>query len=195
MLENIYYISGIVLAIIGVFGLAQILLMKRDAKIKYARQSVDNSIRVIERYLYNFVNLHDALYEKLKKENVPEYDGTIENLPDIDLDNLSKRLNYDFHLLFNELEIISASILGGTCDDDFCFRAIGRTYCSAVAINFDILTGLRTSETRFDYYDNTWELFDLWRNRLIKEQYKMEKTKIERQISEIVDRKIEKRTL
>lgn len=70
-------------------------------------------------------------------------------------------MGYDFHITFNELEIISASILGGTCDEDFYYRVIGRIFYLTVASNFDILTVIRTSEVKYDFYDNTWELFDI----------------------------------
>lgn len=189
-LEIAYYISGIIVAIVGTIGLTQLLFARYEAKIRFKRLSIDNSIKVIERY-FSFVHIYDKFCGERVENGIPFYEGTIENHSIcINDEAKSKRFNQDFHIILNELEIICASILGGTCNEKFIFNTIGKTLLGTIASEFDLLMICRDEKELFNYYNNTWNLFNIWRDRYIKLEMINEKQILDNQIAFIKNKKI-----
>jgi len=191
-LETAYYISGIILTVISAIGLFQLVIIKHESTIKFRRQSLDIAIKIVERYLTNYVKISDAFDKECKILKIPPYLGTIKDLPIIDKGILTLRVNssLEWHKIFNELEIISVSVLSGTSDDDFVFKSIGRSFCTGVARNYDILKSIRSWSVPCPYYDNLWELFYIWRAKLLKIELKHQKNKTEDELAKIIEKTI-----
>jgi len=173
-----YYVSCMVIAAAAAIGIWQLFIMKHDIKTRNRRAAMENAIKLIERFHEKFIKVAEELYDNAKKENMPEYKGTIYELPAINIDVLKKRAEISTKLKFykytNELEIIAAGILSGLSDENFVFKIIGRSYCQSVAYYYDILKAWRD----FSGEITIMELFDIWRKRLKKEKLILEKKKL-----------------
>jgi len=183
-----YYVSCMIIAVAATIGIWQLFIMKHDIKTRNRRAAMENSIKLIERFNDKFVKVSDEFYKSEKKENMPEYKGTIEKLPAIDIDVLLKRLkisgNLQFHKYINELEIIAAGILSGLSDEGFAFKIIGKSYCHSVARYYDMFKAWR------DYQGECgciMELFDIWNKRLKKEELILKKKKLSDKQKEIAN--------
>lgn len=189
-LEIAYYISGILLAVVGLIGLSQLWFARHEAKVRFKRISVDNSIKVIERY-YAFVTLYDKFVSEREDKGIPLYKGTIQQ-PEIAIDSQAeyKRTDQGFHIILNELEIICASIMSGSCDEKFIFNSIGKTLLGTIAHEYDLLIWCRNEDEPCNYYNNIYNLFKIWRTRYIKLEMLNEKQILDNQIASIKDKKI-----
>lgn len=180
------YISGVILALVGIVGLLQLWFYKSEVKARFNRLSVDNSIKIQERY-YNMVIMYDEFCERIKKENIPKYKGTIEKpiVGQVFDDNTIKRMENNFHLILNEIELISASILCGTCNGKFIYNCIGKSFLNTVASNFDLLMATRLGNEVNKYYNNTYELFTIWRDKYLEKELNYTKESLEKQIKSL----------
>ena len=183
-----YYVSCMVIAAAAAIGIWQLFIMKHDIKTRNRRAAMENSIKLIERYHEKFTKVADEFYYNAKKENMPQYKGTVYELPEINIDVLKKRseilVKLKFHRYINGLEIIAAGILSGLSDEDFVFKIIGSSYCDSVATYYDIFKALR------DYKGEggcIMELFDIWSKRLKKEKLILEKKKLSGKQKEIAN--------
>lgn len=186
-IEIAYFASGIILGLAGIIGLRQLSLMKFDISTRCRRETMDNSIKIVDRYLDKFVPEYDAFTKQREKEGIPTYGGTIDNLPPINRKELLQRsAKVEFTTIFNELEIISASVMSGLADDDFVYKSIGRSFCGTIAKNHDILSQC----TSGGYYPNTNELFKIWRKRLIKAKLEGKRNECDSILNNINDERI-----
>lgn len=191
-LEIAYYISGIIMAIVGLFGLIQLWLYKSETKTRFKRLSIDNSVKIIEIY-YDFVKDYDTFCYKRIENNIPRYNGTIENpILEFSDEDFYKRMNFHgYHQVFNELDVIAASILCGTSNEKFIYNSIGKTILGTIASDYDLLLALRKSNGANKYYNNISKLFIIWRDKYIKLEMTDKKNNLENQINSIKDIKIQ----
>jgi len=75
--EFAYFLSTIVLAIVAVFGLQQISLVKRDIRLRSDRAAKEKAIEYSHRYLTIFVPLYDECTHDRTKKGIVGYDGPI----------------------------------------------------------------------------------------------------------------------
>ena len=194
----LYYASGIVLAIAAIIGLWQLFILKHDINTRNKRAAMENSIKLIDRYREKLIKISEAIYKFEKEKNVPNYEGTPFELPAIDIDLVTKRMEFLAEAgipgLINESEAFSAAVLSGLSDEEFVFRLIGRPYCNFVAQYYDIFATLQSYSTAKSC---VLELFDMWRKRLIKIRLELEKKElsakqkgVSSQIQDIIDKKI-----
>lgn len=74
-LEILYYISVLVLAIVGVIGLRQIFLVKYDIRTRNLRAANKEAIALIDRYLEKYVAINKKHSLQMEKDNVPNFEG------------------------------------------------------------------------------------------------------------------------
>lgn len=186
-----YYVSCMIIAAAAVIGIWQLFIMKHDIKTRYKRATMENSIKLIDRYYDKGAKISDEVYAKEKSENMPEYNKhrQFESLPAIDDDLLLKRaiisLKTGFPKLANELDTFAVGVLSGLCDEEYVFKTVGRSFCYDVARYYDILKSYNEIMTG---HDCTLELFDIWRKRIIKDKLKFEKEKLSDKQREIIDK-------
>ena len=77
VLELLFFLSGCVLAVAGLFALQQVNLLKADMTIRNERAAKENAILYITRYLSEYVKVDDASYEKYKSKKLSAYSGPI----------------------------------------------------------------------------------------------------------------------
>lgn len=181
---HLYYVSCMIIAAAAAIGIWQLFIMKHDIKTRNRRAAAEYSMQIALRYHEKFMKILDELYYYGKEKNLPEYKGTPEELPDINYATLNKRIeiikNFDFHILLNELEYISAVVLSGLCNEELSFELFGRSLCRNVAKYYDILNPFGSSESYI------MELFEIWRERVKKEKLMSEKKKLSAKQKEIM---------
>lgn len=186
-MEIVYFGSGIILVVIGAISLRQLSLLKYDINTRCRRESMDNSIKIVDRYLDKFVPIYDAIMDKREQEKIPTYAGTYDCLPKSNPKIAAERgIKLNLHVIFNELEVISSSVMSGLADDEFVYNSIGISFCGIVASNYDVLSRF----TPDGYFPNTAKLFEVWRKRLMKTKLEGKKKACDSILGTICDEKI-----
>ena len=210
LLENIYFLSGPILAILGCLIFYQIRLAKKsiglaDQQIKEAkiylrtiskREAAALAAKQVEVFVEKIIPMGNQLYEKKKEIDYPKFSGEIKNftndeIKDWDKDFTScfneKMLKLDFLdiQLTNTLEGFATYFTKGIADEEIAFSSIGSTYCRYVETNYPQISILRGCNNPNKYYNNLIELYIICNSRL--DQYKIEKKqqKIREDINDI----------
>jgi hypothetical protein len=77
LLDAVYDISGIVLAVAAVIGLQQIRVLKKDVKTRNERAAKEKAIEYAGRYLGRYVQLDSEWILKRNAERLPKYEGPV----------------------------------------------------------------------------------------------------------------------
>jgi|SRR5579872_1549453 len=173
--EFAYFLSTIVLAIVAVFGLQQISLVKRDIRLRSDRAAKEKAIEYSHRYLTIFVPLYDECTDDRTKKGIVGYDGpigdsTAGSLGAADQRDALKKMGPVVHFwlpAFNELQSIASAFMVGVADERVGFGIIGRTFCHTVRSNYDFLAAVRREKT-CPYYQSIVDLYQLWAARMSK---------------------------
>jgi len=172
-LELLYFVAGIVVAPAVIYGLQQVKLLKRDIRIRNERASKERAIEFASRYLNVYVKLDASFVRDRMAENLPTYDGKAGNFTSSSIDQRllsTSRKRYGIMSwlpAMNELETISAAFVTGVADEATGFGIIGRTFCSAVRQDYDLICLSRKEVVAtHDYWRNIVELYKIWSPRL-----------------------------
>lgn len=171
-LELIYFISSIVIAVVAVFGVRQLHLLKYDIRSRNKRAALETSVFYVEKYYTVVVPANAEWFEELKKSGAPDYGGSITHLPPIEQEIVLERLGVgELYRYLNAIEMVATGLNSGLCDEDYAFQTISMTFCNTVADVWDIITALRISDkdepNSVTHYSNTVELFERWRARIM----------------------------
>lgn len=189
VLEALYYLSGLALAIIAGIGLKQLALLKQDMDIRNQRASKEGSIRFIDHYYKTFIPKWDGWVSKLEANNIPLYEGTYEHQPTPDPAECKKRLQeLGWHEALNELETVAAGVNSGLADDDLAYEVIGRSFCNGVASFWDILEYIRSVDSK--RYTATVKTFNRWASRMNRESLLQQQSQINAAVAKFPDDKI-----
>ena len=209
VLENLYFISGPVLAGLGFFIFYQVKLAKRsivlaDQQLKDAknylrtiskREAATISAKQIDVFIEKIFPLADKLSAKRKEVDFPKFEGEILNFTnnevfewDVEyrerfLEKISSVDNLDLKLI-NSLEAFSTYFTKGIADEEIAFSSIGRAYCRQVENNYPLIAFLRGNDQPHKYYNNLIELYRIWKSRLEKFQIEVELEKRQENIKE-----------
>ena len=193
--ELVYFGAGICVAIVAIYGLKQLSLLKADMLARSDRAAKEKAIEGSEAYLCSFVPLFNAYYFARSKIGIPTYGGAIgdfspESLPKDAIELCKKRYAVIQWLpAMNRLESIAAGFVTGVADDRTGFEIIGRTYCAAVQSIYDILS-LSRREKSNPYFNNIVRLYLTWAPRLSKAELATAKDDLESRITKIRDLEI-----
>lgn len=195
-LEVLYFLAGVLL--VGGLGLTykQVVLIKKDIRIRNERAAAEKAIEACERYFCSYTPrngkfLDDYLKEKLDSYKGPIGDFSITSIPGNLKAGCLKRYALPSWLpMMNQLESISAFFISGVADECTGFRVIGRTFCGTVESNYDLIAISRQKKEACPYWANTVGLYQLWRPRLTKVEMETAKEALELELSSISDRSI-----
>lgn len=190
LLEIIYYLSGIVLAIGVLIGMIQlkitqkqIALLNKDYKTKNKRAVIESSIKYLEVAKSLIVDMSD--YRRRFVKEIPNRADTSSLFnKDFMLDDEEKILNKKelvielivqeklglVHIL-NELEVFSVAMLNGVADENIVFTPFGRVFCEFIEEEHLKLTFSRTTGTP---YENLVKLYNIWKDRLEVQSYELQ---------------------
>jgi hypothetical protein len=172
--ELVYFISGPIIAIFAVVGLIQVILLKKDMRVRAIRAAKERALEYSQRYA-NFVLLHREFTRECSKKKFPMYKGDVHDFSPNSLsselkDIVKQKMRLDSGVAaMNELEAIAAAFVTGVADDATGFKIFGRSFCQIVHIHYDLLV-VYDGETSNSHAQYTRELYKAWSDRLTEKE-------------------------
>jgi hypothetical protein len=173
-LEALYFLAGIGLFAGVLIGYRQLMVIRRDVQIRNQRAAMEKAIEASDCYFNKFIPLSgEFLDEKLAKKVSFLYTGPIgdfspESIPKELTEDTKKRFHLDSYLpAMNQLESLASYFVSGVADDSTGYQIIGRTFCSWVELNYDVIAYARRQRVN-PYWANIVQLYQLWRPRFPK---------------------------
>jgi hypothetical protein len=202
IVENVSYLSGPIIALLGFVVFYQLRLAKKAIVITSKRQAAELSTKQIEIY-YNviiplqskFTNLIVAeKFDNVEIRNLKKF--TFSELSSGKEDNLLKEAEFISKNVIpavdamNSMEAFSTYFTKGVADEEIAFSSLGRTFCSTVKKLSFVYCILRNDESHDVLpYENTIKLYDLWNSQLSSKRIESELKKKTEELKKI---KIEK---
>lgn len=195
-LQIAYFISGVLLAAVALYGTVQVKLLKKSIKISSQHATWQKAVEFSDRYLINNRILLNKFIKKCKDDGIPyAYKGSIGNFRPGEISEKYKETHkkrksyYDLWIpILNDLQVIASAFISGVADERIGFEFIGRSYCNDVITLYDLISESNIYRT-INYYDNIIKLFEIWIIRIHKmanEQQKAYLTTKNEQIKEMV---------
>lgn len=187
VLEILYYISGVVLAVGIVFAYKQLKLMKDDIKTKNHRSAIEKSVEYMDWYANTFIPEHEKFSKQLRKEKDIKlsFDFQHENFRVSEelllsdekvLISIVTKVDAGFVTLANQLEFFSSVMISGLADEEQVFLPVGDLFVDFMDENRELYCFLRRKSD--DKFGNSVKLYNLWKSRL-------EEQKLDKQLSEL----------
>ncbi len=170
--ELSYYVSGIVLCV-GIFiAYSQMKVSKESAAQDAARCRKERAIDMADKYLRDTVDKCNKLFNLKKKlgvsfkvrKNISKFKFEINDCMWMN-DDCNWDLVVTSMLICNDLELISSSFVSGIADEETGFSIIGRSFCSTVEDNYDVLS-IAYGNKAYPPYKNVIELYGIWSPRI-----------------------------
>jgi len=201
LVENMYFLSGPILAILGFAAIIQLRLTKKAIVISSKREAARLAADQIDVYTSKIIPLQNDLYTAELKENIPKEKIAIgefsraavvavlgeENLRKNEATRL--RLVVPLLSVINSMEAFSTYFTKGIADEEIAYSAVGRTFCYSVeSLYFDIASCITSKEDKS--FQNIVGLYQIWRSRMEKEKLDKAKEDILKKLDEIKSDKV-----
>jgi hypothetical protein len=198
ILENAYFVSGILILVTVVVGIVQVILAKRTLKINSRREAAKLAAEQIEIYMIRVIPLHNKLFyaeaeHKVKsvKLNVSEFTikALIEAMGEESykaaVKDRIKLVTYTLNVI-NSMEAFSVYFTKGVADEEIAFSAVGQTFVKSVeSMYFDIASCINDSDDKS--FQNLVQLYKLWSERFKKGKLLKDYKSLEEQLRSIED--------
>ncbi len=203
ILENLYLLSGPIIALFGFFIFRQISLAKeqiiiakgqleeaqKQLKISSKRDSIKLAAEQIYFLLNDIVKHSNDFYLKRTAANIDlieiptkvfEFDDIKKVIKDKNPKEYIDKLlttGTDFLLILNLLETFATYFIQEVADENVAFEAVGATYCSIVEQHSYILSAVRKGkkDKPRTNFSNLIKLYNIWSDRLESIDMTMEK--------------------
>lgn len=199
-LEGAYYISGIVLCLIGVYGIKEIILFKKDIDTKNQRAAIENTVEYLTWFSQEFIPQWQTYDDKLASEGVNKTHLDIQEdfifKSDFEpnkkiLEEIRVRANNNSMALFNQLEFFSTAMVTGLADERQAFNPAGKLFCRFIEENHVILCFSRSGKGEEHLYTNTIELYKMWRDRFKKRDLEEKQKTTQSELDKIFDKSVD----
>jgi hypothetical protein len=209
ILENLYFMSGPILAVLGFFIFRQIKIAKEQLKIgkdqlmetqkqlfiNSTRDSIKLAAEQINYYLTTLVPIANEELKKRQNLDFPSIDfkpTRFINQEVLDSARVTEILPYLKKMIdteyvptgtMNSLETFATFFVQKVADENVAFQSVGKSYCETVK-----RLSIELSTVRHDddgYYRNTIVLYRLWNKRLEEHDLKKQKDLMEKQLMEM----------
>ena len=195
LLENLYYLSGILILISIIIGLIQLSIAKKTLKINSERDAATLAAKQIEIYMTRVIPLHNKifLYEIKEKIERPEI-----SLGEFDTDTLVNKMGKEEYIriskerikltsltlaTLNSMEAFSVYFIKEVADEEIAFSSVGQTFTQSVeSLYFDIAS-CRNKESKS--FQNLIKLYGIWKNKISKEKLENDKIDLSKQLDAI----------
>jgi len=170
-------------------------LIKEDIRIRNRRAAAEKAIEACGVYFRDYIALAKVQLDERTEAKLDRYKGPVgdfssDSIPPTMMDDCLKRMKLMSWLpALNRLESMAASFTTGVADEGTGFKVIGRTFCSTVENNYDLISLVRKGEPNA-YWSNLVELYSLLRPRLTKSELDLAKQGIEKSISALKQRSV-----
>jgi hypothetical protein len=194
-LEIFYFIGGIVVAVASVVALQQLSILKKDIRTRNERAAKEKAIEYCTRYLTTYVRLDAEWMQKRSDAKLPNYEGP---MGDFGKESIPLKCRATARARFaalawlpaiNELAAISAPFVHGVADEQVGFSIIGRTFCAAVELDYDIIA-LGHSEEVHPHYESIVGLYRVWKPRLTSAELEHARRELEAALGKVKTSKI-----
>jgi len=186
-LELTNFVAGIIIAIVGIAGLRQLSLFKKDMRLRNERAAKERAIEYSLRYLTTYVPLAGEFYRELKSKKMKVYSGPVgdftrDSIPKEMHDSALERYKMESWLKgMNELLAISSAFTTGVADEETGFQIFGRTFCNTVRSHYDVLSIPRSKDIH-NYFQSIVDLYHVWSPRLSKAELEEQQKRLNKQI-------------
>jgi hypothetical protein len=208
LIENLSFLSGPVLAILGVFIFRQIRLAKeqliiskrqleesqKQITIKFLREAATFSANLTKEYIIEIIPLENEIYHLKKKENWDDVEVEIKNFTNDEFlkpnESLNKAINMPDSIMFlklelaNRLEYFAIYFTKGIADEKVAYTALGKQYCDSVEGIYPVIALTRGSKNPAKPYDNLVELYKCWNSRMKSTLVEFEKENLSNELKE-----------
>ncbi len=185
LVENIYLISGPVIAILGFVAILQLKLTKKTLQITSKRQAAELATRQVDIYTNQIILQQNQIDEFKKTQGIKKLEIECKYFTQDELftlmsnENISKRKD-DFlknvnlmTTMLNSMETFSLYFTKGVADEEIAYSAIGVTFCDSVK-NYSFELSASRYEAEENVYYNIIKLYDIWNSRLKSENLNKE---------------------
>lgn len=197
IVENLNYLSGPILAIVGFAAIIQIRLAKKAIVVSSRRQAAELATKQIDKYAEQIIPLQNMLSrteEKLKHERLKFIQTKEFTLPEIEKqisrEEFIKHLEFgvanlsNINPVLNAMDTFATYFIKGVADEEIAFSSIGLTFCySTEKYFFDIC--IARPEVDPVIYSNLVALYNIWNPRLQTEKLTKELERKKREINKI----------
>lgn len=201
LIENLYFISGFILATMAIVGIYQLVLTKRAIKINSSREAASLAASQVELYCSKTIPLQDAYFNSIRANKIKgiEYEigefrldyvySTIgkEKVKRFLTERIQIMLDH-FLSAINSMEAFALYFTKGVADEEIAYSSIGETFCSSVKGLYIEISFSRSNDGHA--FENTISLYKLWSERMKKENLTKSKHELEQELSQISDEKI-----
>lgn len=209
LLENIYLISGPILAILGCLIFYQIKLAKKSIELadqqimeakKYLRtiskrEAAALAAKQVEIFMEKIIPMGNQIYNKKEEIDFPKFNGEIKNFTNDELKEWDKDFTRSFSEKMLKLDLLDIQLINflegfatyftkGIADEEIAFSSVGRAYCNYVESYYPQISITRGSNNPNKHYNNLIELYKIWNSRLDKFKIEDELKKKQQKIKE-----------
>lgn len=201
IIENINYLSGPILAILGFAAIIQLRLTKKALIITSKRQAAELATQQIGLYTSQIIPLQNKFTEIKIAKNIPRIicqdleRFTIEELKlktkaEIIQSKSEQLLQHSDDILpiLNAMDSFSIYFTKGVADEEIAFTSIGHTFCFTVdSFSYDLCL-LRKDDDE-NCFNNLVKLYEIWNSRikaekinreLLKKKHELQKIKVDK---------------
>lgn len=188
------YIASIVMGLAAVAALQQVVLLKKDMRLRNQRAAAEKAIEAVDQYAA-FANEALVFFKELRAADVPTYSGPIGDFTPASVPaewepTAKKRVAITSWIsAVNTLDAIAASFIFGVADEATGFAMIGRSFCANVGHFYDLMARQRKDAVQ-PHFQGVVDLYSLWSSRLSREQLANSRKALDAQIANLPDRKI-----
>ncbi|WP_417861502.1 hypothetical protein [Winogradskyella sediminis] len=189
IIENLYLLSGPILALFGFLIFYQIKISKKSIevaknhlKVISERDAATSSAERTDHFVKVIVPIGTEISTKRKKVDFPEYEGKFDNWDNSNIsqwdDDYKKALvdhgKKDITLLgqelINLLEGFSIYFTNGIANEKIAYGSVGSTFCNYVEKYYTTICLSRKKDKPHKPYSNVVELYELWNSRIDKSE-------------------------
>jgi hypothetical protein len=209
--NTISAISESIIALVSIVGIYNLVLAKRTLSIGSQRKASEFASTLVDNYLNKIIPIADECDEYERTQNFPKFNDSKINLKKFTYEEARAKYNnlffktYDHmyaskekshqHLklqlkVANLIESFSTSFIKGVADEELAYSSVGHTFCSHIQGNFYFYCTVRWEGKNIYNYENTIKLFNVWSDRVKKENLEFSRNNIEAELRNVEDKKI-----
>lgn len=202
ILEALSYVSSIILVPLAFYGLKQISVTKNNTIKESKRDSLRVASSQIECFFKDILpKSNHQILSKEDKEILKSF--TLNDELGIDYDQSFKKLTkenlkltkekylrsifelFDKNLhIINTIEAFSSSFTSGLGDENTAYKALGKTFTNIIDDYINLIRYFNND----GYYKNVIIIYELWKQRLTKEEVTRDSKKLRAQLNDSIDK-------
>lgn len=198
IVENVYYLSGILILISIVVGIIQLILTKKALVVTSKREAANLAAKKVDDYVMRIIPLIDKLFYK---ENELKMEKPKVELSKFNQSTLKKEIGETEYIkifkerlkvmsyvlaILNALEAFSVYFVKNVADEEIAYSCIGITFVHTVdSLCFDVCACIKDDDDMS--FQNMIKLYEIWSNRIKKEKLRKDHQAVLSQLQRIPD--------